>query len=195
VDDADYAILASEWDDMSAEDKLEALDRVVNDFLEDWGYPPVDVVGAELDDALGEYDDARDEITFDLDSTLGEDSFSEALDTAFHEAAHALNDATDEVEFGDTDSDDYNAIDPETGEPVDPGHQDVYDFAATQVAAVSAGVGLVMPFAPPPPAAAESGGDGGIDGGDVTFEPDFGAATVEGDGYGGFEMGEATVSP
>jgi hypothetical protein len=87
---------ADGWADGDTEDRREALAEIIDQYLASEGDDTsVFVVAGNLDDmpgggpdATGYYDKGTDTIILD-DSTLGDDDFEDALDSALHEALHA----------------------------------------------------------------------------------------------------------
>ena len=78
------------WADDDAEDRLDSLAGVVDEYLASEGDDtPVTVVSGDLGgDAGGYYDAGSNTITVD-DSTLSEDNFQDALASTLHETLHA----------------------------------------------------------------------------------------------------------
>lgn len=130
--------LVDSWDDLDRDERADALGEIVNDTLEDWGYDPVETDVDALDGANAHYDDG--EVVFDGEY-LETDNPYEAIETAFHEAAHAMNDQDGDYELlTDEENETYNdrvSIDlsyDENGEIVAENvlnefHEDVKDFA------------------------------------------------------------------
>ena len=81
--------LLSSWSD-DRDERLAALDEVVNETLSENGYAGVDVEGGDVSPNYGETSADGTTITFDEQSTLESDDAVEALDTAYHEAGHAM---------------------------------------------------------------------------------------------------------
>ena len=76
---------------MSPAEKLRELTSAINQTLADMGYEPVTVEYAHLDNAYGEYDWDADKVRLDRDHVRDGD-FADVLNTAYHEAAHAIED-------------------------------------------------------------------------------------------------------
>jgi hypothetical protein len=77
-----------EWDDI---DRLQALEELIHDALEEWGYDDVQVVEGDVDGAPAEYD--SNIIYLDMDDEAFEDA-SDAMAIAYHETMHAILDQT-----------------------------------------------------------------------------------------------------
>ena len=75
---------------MDRDERLAALDEVVNETLSENGYAGVDVEGGDVSPNYGETSADGTTITFDEQSTIESDDAVEALDTAYHEAGHAM---------------------------------------------------------------------------------------------------------
>jgi hypothetical protein len=89
----DCSIL-EEWDSMSLDERMDALEEVINDSLESWGFDPVNVDTNNTDNTVpGEYD-PNTGIHLNPNSIDGSDGFldgfEEAAAVALHEAVHHL---------------------------------------------------------------------------------------------------------
>ena len=134
--------------------------------LDRYGYDPVDVVAGDVS-GYGLYDDGV--VYIDDVHTLESDSGARALETAFHEGAHAMEDQDDDLDLDRPE--DYNEQDFDfsgtdaNGEPrplmADPDHQAVRDFA---VAETNAAVGGGSSTGQPAAAAAGGGSEYGYGG-------------------------------
>ncbi len=184
MDDLDLAATSVMWDVMSEDEKLAALEEVINDTLTDLGYEEVDVESGELEAASGQTSDGT--ITLDSGSTLSGDPFSEALDTAFHETAHAM-DQQDGIYAGMTDEelDDLNAINPDddAGHTTqDPLHQNVEDYAAAMVEDAKESLAPILggggSGGGPAGAVGAGESDAGDSGQDFSFDIDYAGVTV-----------------
>lgn len=87
-----------DWEDMTQDERVDAMMEVINDALEAWGFDPVnhnetrdDSKDGELGPPLGEYDPDSDGVWFDSDF-VDQANAEEALATALHEGIHAAED-------------------------------------------------------------------------------------------------------
>jgi hypothetical protein len=189
------------WNDMDRDERLAALDEVVNDTLSENGYGGVDVEGGDVSPNYGETSPDGTTITLDEQSTLESDDAVEALDTAYHEAGHAMReqDAGEELLTSDevatfNDRGYTGSIDDE-GElhlesTLSPFHDDVVQYAsymtgqAIDEAAAESGQSVPTAGAPSSPGPASVGGAESAAAADapssneLTFEPDFANAVV-----------------
>ena len=184
MDDLDIAATAVMWDVMSEDEKLAALGEIINETLSGLGYEEADVESGELEGALGETSDGT--ITLDSGSTLLDAPFSDALDTAYHETAHEMDDqdGTDAA-MTDEEQDDFNAVNPddETGHTTqDPLHQNVEDYAAAMVQETSDRLAPILggggSGGGPAGAVGAGESDAGDSGQDFSFDIDYAGVTV-----------------
>lgn len=97
--------ICSGWDRMDGPERRAALTELINETLGALGYEPVTVEVADLDEAFGDY--SRGHVRLDTDHVTGH-HVSNVLDTAFHEAGHAMEDQDGDYGTLDEDTrDDY----------------------------------------------------------------------------------------
>lgn len=75
-----------QWDGI---DRLEALEALIEQALEEWGFDEVDVVDGAVDGAPAEYDDGT--ITLNMEDEAFDDP-GDAMSIAYHEVMHAILD-------------------------------------------------------------------------------------------------------
>ena len=183
---------------MDRDERLAALDEVVNETLSENGYAGVDVEGGDVSPNYGETSADGTTITFDEQSTLESDDAVEALDTAYHEAGHAMREqdggeellTSDEVAtFNDRGL--VGSIDDE-GElhlesTLSPFHDDVAHTRCTltgqAIDEAAAESGQSVPTAGAPPSASVGAAESAAAAdapasNELTFEPDFEHAVV-----------------
>lgn len=212
------AELYAEWDDLTMQERMEGLTEVINDTLSDAGYAEVDVGVDDLsgESASGHFDSSDNSIELDSDHVMNGDP-ADVLDTAFHEAAHAMEFQDGDYDtLSDEEKADYNDMvgiegfitdegDIDIRGTFSPEHQDIYDYAANAVERALAEDPNAMSGAPASPGSAggspSSGAEGAESGygtsGDIGFEIDFESAVVtDGDGYViEMQLDQATVNP
>jgi hypothetical protein len=185
MDDLDLAATSVMWDVMSEDEKLAALEEVINDTLADLGYEQVDVESDTLDGNAGETSEGT--ITLDSGTTLFDDPFSEALDTAFHETAHEMDDQDGiSAALPDDEIRDFNAVNPDddTGHTTqDPLHENVEDYAAAMVKETSDRLEPILGGGGgggggPAGAVGAGESDAGDSGHDFSFDIDYAGVTV-----------------
>jgi hypothetical protein len=77
-----------EWSDI---DRFHALEELIHDALEEWGYDDVQVVNSQVDGAPAEYD--SNIIYLDMTDPAF-DGAQDGMSIAYHEAIHAILDKT-----------------------------------------------------------------------------------------------------
>jgi hypothetical protein len=201
------------WNDMDRDERLAALDAVVNDTLSENGYAEVDVEGGDAHSnyAVTETGEEGTTITFDEERTLESDDAVEALDTAYHEAGHAMRDQDGGRELLTKDETDtfnereYVGSYDDEGElhlesTLSPFHDDVVQYGAYMTgqaideAAAASGQSVPTAGAPPSPGPASVGGAESAaeanapSSNELTFEPDFEHAVVTSEPAGDFSF-------
>jgi len=196
---------------MDRDERLAALDEVVSDTLSENGYSGVNVQGGDVSPNYGETSGDGTTITFDEERTLESDDAVEALNTAYHEAGHAMRDqdgggellTSDEIatfnEWGYSGSyDDEGELHLELS--LGPFHDDVVDYAsymtgqAIDEAAAESGQSVPTAGAPAPPGPASGGGAESAAAADapssneLTVEPDFEHAVATSEPAGDFSF-------
>src|SRR4029077_15016269 len=186
---------------MDRDERLAARDAVVNDTLSENEYGGVDVEGGDVSPNYAETSGDGTTITFDEERTLESDDAVEALDTAYHEAGHAMRDQDGGKELLTSDETDtfnergYTGSYDDEGElhlesTLGPFHDDVVQYAsymtgqAIDEAAAESGQSVQTAGAPTSPGPASVGGAESAAAADapssneLTFEPDFEHAVV-----------------
>lgn len=81
--------MVDEWQNMTAQERLDALEEMINDGLEGLGYAPVTTEIADLSNSNANADYSNGHVRFDAEHLEGEDALK-LIETAYHEMAHAM---------------------------------------------------------------------------------------------------------
>lgn len=100
--------LVNQWENLTAQERLDALEELINATLQDNGYLPVTLEISNLTGAFGHFDDVSNHIRFDADR-LENSSVDQLIITAFHEAGHAMEFQDGDYEaLSDAEQEQYN---------------------------------------------------------------------------------------
>jgi hypothetical protein len=81
--------LIDQWETLTAQERLDELEALINEYLVDNGYLPITAEISDLDHALGDFDKNTGKVRFDTDHIEGSRPDG-VLDTAMHEMGHAM---------------------------------------------------------------------------------------------------------
>lgn len=160
----DRCDLYDRWNEMSKQERLDALKELIQDTAEDWGYAPPEVVDGEFDDPgmMGEWDYDSETVSLGMDNY---DDPDDAVDAAYHELGHMMEDYDG---FGDPETEGTLRA-PWEFETEFPTHDDVDAFgeanAEDHKRKCEAREPFESPGRPPPPPPRGRGSQGSTGGG------------------------------
>jgi hypothetical protein len=81
--------LVEQWDNLTAQERLDEMEALINEHLESMGYAPVSTEINNLDNANADYGKENNLVRFDADY-IENSSADKVIRTAYHEMAHAM---------------------------------------------------------------------------------------------------------